>query len=262
MRENAAYYFTYTSNLLFYDREFFPARLAHLWSLAVEEQFYIIWPWLILLSPRKVVPYLICFFIIAGVSTNYIIAEKGWWVQIFTPACFDAFAIGALLVYACLYRNDIISWLRPNFKWTAILFLLVFFADQYGYGVLPMRTIHSLLAASVIYYVLFRKNIGLFNYFLNNKWLIRLGRISYGVYLYHLFVPELWDSVIKYFNKRGIDLLFNKQLHGYYSTAWLLMQYFVVLLCICLLSWYCIEKPISKFKDKFGKKKSGGLAPA
>src|SRR5262249_38047027 len=43
-------YISYTSNFLFFFGEYFPARLAHLWSLAVEEQFYLIWPWLMLLT--------------------------------------------------------------------------------------------------------------------------------------------------------------------------------------------------------------------
>src|SRR5437763_15746378 len=102
-------YFTYTSNFLFYAKEYFPARLAHLWSLAVEEQFYLLWPWLMLLVNRRALPYLIAFFIVLGISTNYIIVEKGWWVEILTPACFDAFAIGGFLSFLTIYRADVIN---------------------------------------------------------------------------------------------------------------------------------------------------------
>ncbi len=58
IQKDGVYYFTYTSNFLFYSEQFFPGRLAHLWPLAVEEQFYIIWPFLIIFTLRKYLPYL------------------------------------------------------------------------------------------------------------------------------------------------------------------------------------------------------------
>ena len=44
VQSDGTYFYTYTSNYLFYSQEFFPARTAHLWSLGVEEQFYLLWP--------------------------------------------------------------------------------------------------------------------------------------------------------------------------------------------------------------------------
>ncbi len=251
IRGNAVYYFTYTSNYLFYIQQDFPARLAHLWSLAVEEQFYILWPWLILLVNKKYLPYLISLFIIIGVSSNYIFISKSLWVEILTPACFDAFAIGAGLSYIIAYRPDVIGSIQSKFRWIFFAVIFLFILSVFDHAFLPRRTCHALLAIVIIYYCLFKKNNRVMNYVLNNKWLMRIGKISYGVYLYHLFVPELWNWIIKQFNSWNIDLLYNKAMPVNFQPAWLLIQHLTFLMLICIASWNCIEKPINRLKKRF-----------
>ena len=256
LKQHGIYYFTYTSNILFYTQQYFPARLAHLWSLAVEEQFYILWPWLLILISKKLLPYLITLFLIIGISTNYIFVDKGWWTMIFTPACFDAFAIGGFLSWLTIFRQDIIVAIQPKFKWIFAAVMLFFILDVLDYSFLPRRTTHALLAISIIYYCLFKNNKLVANFVLNNKWLIRIGKISYGVYLYHLFVPELWKNIIDKFASWNIDLLYNKAVPQMIKPLWLFIQEFSFLMIICIVSWEIIEKPINKLKKNFENKPS------
>ena len=245
------YYFTYTANYLFFSQQMFPARVAHLWSLAVEEQFYLIWPWLIILINRKWLPYVIGLFMIVGISSNYVFINAGWWVQIFTPACFDAFAIGGFLSFVVAYRHDIIQKIEPWFRYIFIAVISLFLFQVFDYSLLPARTIHSLLTVCIIYYCLFKNNNKIFNYILDNKWLKIMGKVSYGVYLYHLFIPELWMWINKQFNNRGIDLLWNKAMPQEIEPLWFFIQKFSVLMLLCLISWTFIEKPINKLKRHF-----------
>lgn len=251
IKEHGVYYFTYTSNYLFYSQQFFPARLAHLWSLGVEEQFYIIWPWLIILVNRKLLPYIILFFLLVGISSNYFITDHGWWVYILTTACFDAFAAGGFLAWVITYRQDIIVKLQPVYKWICLAVLMFFVADVVHVSLLPARTVHAFLAIIIIYYCLFKNNNRVVNYILSNKLLISIGKISYGVYLYHLFIPELWAGVIKKAASWKIDLLYNHAMPESMRPVWLFIQQFSVLIIICLLSWNLIEKPINKLKKWF-----------
>lgn len=251
IKSHGVYYFTYTSNFLFYSQQFFPARLAHLWSLGVEEQFYIIWPWLIILVNRKLLPYLILFFLVVGISSNYFITDHGWWVTILTTSCFDAFATGGFLAWIIAYRQDILVKVQPLYKWICLGVLSLFVADVLKLSFLPARTVHALMAIVLIYYCLFKNNNRVVNYILNNKWLIRIGKISYGVYLYHLFIPELWGAVIKKFASWNIDLLYNNAMPESIKPAWLFIQHFSVLIIICILSWNLIEKPVNKLKKYF-----------
>ncbi|HEX4849618.1 MAG TPA: acyltransferase, partial [Puia sp.] len=59
LRDHAAMFFLYLSNFQIYSDQLWE-RFAtpHLWTLAVEEQFYVMWPWLILFIPNKHLPKL------------------------------------------------------------------------------------------------------------------------------------------------------------------------------------------------------------
>ncbi len=251
IKQDGIYYFTYTSNYLFYSEQFFPGRLSHLWSLAVEEQFYLLWPWLMILINKRLLPYLIAVFLIIGVSSNYIFTGKGWWVEIFTPSCFDAFAIGGFLSYLINYRHDVIAAIQPKFKWIFSGVLALFLLDVFKYSFLPARSVHALLAIVIIYYCLFKRNNKVLNYVLDNKWLMKMGKVSYGMYLYHLFIPELWIWINKKVNTWDIDLFYNNAMPVEIKPIWLFIQQFAFLLLICVLSWKLIEKPINSLKRKF-----------
>ncbi len=249
--KNPAPYFTYTSNILFFFREAFPSRLAHLWSLAVEEQFYLLWPWLVLLLNKRLLRYVILLFIVVGVSTNYLLPEQGWWVEIMTPACFDAFAIGALLAYMTVYRRDIAELAKPLFNMALLLGLTLFTFELLDYSLLPRRTVHSLLAGLVIYYCLYKNNNLIANKVLNNKWLIEIGKISYGIYLYHLFIPELWEHMIRRLTTNHIDVFFNTRVPATLTPAYLLVQELVLLLFLSRMSWIIVERPFNSLKRYF-----------
>ena len=188
---------------------------------------------------------------IVGISSNYVFINAGWWVQIFTPACFDAFAIGGFLSFVVAYRHDIIQKIEPWFRYIFIAVISLFLFQVFDYSLLPARTIHSLLTVCIIYYYLFKNNNKIFNYILDNKWLKIMGKVSYGVYLYHLFIPELWMWINKQSNNRGIDLLWNKAMPQEIEPLWFFIQKFSVLMLLCLISWTFIEKPINKLKRHF-----------
>jgi peptidoglycan/LPS O-acetylase OafA/YrhL len=101
VRDTLWWHAGYASNFLFaLQGDWTPCITAHFWSLAVEEQFYLVWPFLILLVPRS---RLIAVVIAITVSSPLFrligllagINETALWVA--TPVSLDALGLGSLL---------------------------------------------------------------------------------------------------------------------------------------------------------------------
>jgi peptidoglycan/LPS O-acetylase OafA/YrhL len=168
--------------------------MSHLWSLAVEEQFYLIWPWLILFVPRKWTGWLIMTFILTGTISNYLVAHRPLGT-VLTFTCFDAFGLGALLAWLYQSGKENVKRYYPYFMWAALIsaILVLIGIWRFKHDIVPLRTLFSLISLWLFAYIILKqgeKTIGWFR-LLENDWLVFLGKISYGIYLYHNFVPVI-----------------------------------------------------------------------
>ena len=237
--------------------------LAHLWSLSVEEQFYIFWPLLILLVPEKSLKKLFVFFIVLGpifrilVFLFYHLDGFSFLRDPVSLAVYplpfshiDAFAFGAYITR--------FSIPKPKVQLGALLFALpmIGYASQYaamgevgiwsalGFPVTLPNAYQYLWAYSllnyffaVVIYCVIRER--LFVNFLELKPLQYLGKISYGLYVYHF--PIVWFAARV--RGLGIDETLAKPL-----TA---LMTFASTLAIATLSYFLLEKPIIDLKDHF-----------
>src|SRR5262249_10402346 len=114
VRSEAVWHLTYTSNFLFARQGYFSLATAHLWSLSVEEQFYLVWPFLILLVPWRLLLPLIAAILVGGivfrVLGTLVLPMDGVALYVLTPASLDALAAGALLA-AVRLRSDALKWI-------------------------------------------------------------------------------------------------------------------------------------------------------
>jgi peptidoglycan/LPS O-acetylase OafA/YrhL len=237
IRQDIIYYLTYTSNINFFNMGNWDGILSHLWSLAVEEQFYLLWPWVILMVKRRYLPLVFFIAAITGILSNILIVNDFSWVL--TSSCFDAFAIGGFIAYDRLYKKNII---RDNLKWIASLAAIIIIAElSWGFTVLPLRTLVAVSSLCIIY-LLLNKN-GLSN-FLSMRSLVFIGKISYGIYLYHNIIPWLWGNILGKLIKLGLP--------GFFANPSLvLLENFVILIGVSWLSWIIIERPINNLKRYF-----------
>ncbi len=243
---------------------FIPSRLMnHLWSLSVEEQFYIVWPLLVFFVPQHSLKKLFFTAIIAGPIFRVLIFflhGSGWMDFLIDPAALaiyplpfshvDAFAFGA---YISRYS---IPHARKQLAYLAFITPAVGFLSQYaataswqpvsalGYPVTLPNAYQFLWAYSllnywfaVLIYCVARE--GMFVRILEWAPLKYLGKISYGLYVYHF--PVIW------FSGRIRDL----GVTGAYAQPLTALIAFAGTLLIASLSYYLIEKPFLALKDRF-----------
>jgi peptidoglycan/LPS O-acetylase OafA/YrhL len=225
--------------------------MLHSWSLALEEQFYLLWPLLLLSGKERSlkVGYCIIFFCtLWRIILTYQYPEGlPAMTRIFYgfDTRLDTILYGATL--ALLIKKD-----RPRYYLhklftlpffvpsTLLLFIMViyktnrwsgWFGNSLGYG------LSAFLMAVILAYIILmqpKQTISI----LEQKPFVYVGKISYGIYLYHIMVLDAFkysfgtpDSII------GIIL---------FSTTIV-----IVTIAIASLSYSLIEAPILKFKNKF-----------
>lgn len=192
------YYYLFLANFLVGD---IPA-LGPTWSLSVEEQFYLIWPALMLMLPRRwLVPALIGLIAVNVLAMMQVFQPLGVqgvrtsMLYIALPnSTYAPILMGALLAvmmhsqagYNALYRlfgNRFTA--LPAFA-ALILLMQVLPDDLRG---LPNLAVHSAMTICLAAIVLREDNV--LNPVLAWKPVARVGEVSYGIYLYHLVALHL-----------------------------------------------------------------------
>jgi peptidoglycan/LPS O-acetylase OafA/YrhL len=247
IRENLSYYLTYTANILFFQERAWDSYLAPLWSLAVEEQFYLIWPLLMIWIPAKQLRGFILFSIAIGIVFPYFFNNP--MVKVLTPACFNALGIGAFLAFLNLKNRD---WLERNANF--ILGVAIFAVILLGATVLwfPLlgslvRTLISLITvATIMYCTGVYKPVAAIEWVFNHRVLIFIGQISYGIYLYHNIVSVFWRNLVV----PHLDFV-RLAVGTAGANGIFLIAKFIILIILAWLSYQLIEKPFLSLKRFF-----------
>jgi len=252
IRATLLWHVTYLSNVHVAWGGGFDGAASHLWSLAVEEQFYLLWPWLMLWLPRRVLLPAILFCIglalaFRGITVFFWFSDIG--IRVLTPGCLDALGLGALLAYWHEYRPDT-SWLRAvRSPWTAVaavigIFVAVKLSTVGIAGWVANLLLYDLAIAVGGLWLVASAVIGfkgVTGRLLCAPPMIYIGRISYGLYVVHLFVPF-------YLGRFNLGATAETPLLAHVAVAAL---WTAITFIVAIASWHLMESPINNLKRFF-----------
>lgn len=232
--------------------------LSHFWSLAVEEQFYLFWPFIIYFMPRRFLGRTIAFSIVFSILIRNILLllhlpNQSLIILYSNTFCrIDSLAVGAAIAF--LVRSP--YWLPLLIRYSRLLLLLsscgltaIFMIrgefdrldplmQSFGYSLLAIF-FGSLLIFS-LYLSEDCKLVRVLSWFP----LRQLGRISYGFYVYHVPILALF--------RKPLTQYIITLTHSYWVGELSIVLFFcMATFAIASLSWHILEKPILKLKKYF-----------
>jgi len=220
---------------------------GHLWSLAIEEQFYIVWPIVLLglvlirLKPQVIIGVILFLIFVVYLRRVALWNDGVWWMQIYTrtDARVDSLLIGALAAFVFRYFR-VPPLLSKAMMYVSLLVALSTFA--YFGRVQPSRFLyHSgfTLIAVLFAFVVFglSNSNSVLGKALSCRPLRFVGKISYGLYIWHLPVFRVLARHMETgtrISRLGLGLFL-----AFTAT---------------LISWYAVERPALKLKNRgFGQ---------
>lgn len=256
------WFVSYTTNIWIVIHQTWLGATDHLWSLAVEEQYYVFFPFLLLFTPERY--FLRMLWILIALSVLIRVAlfagNAPYMVQfVLMPTCLDAFGMGGILAWIIIYRKDFFNRLFSS-NWLLWTSFLLYAAHLYlmltteparnAFTDVTDRFLTSVFCAAIIG----RAVVGFgqpAKWLLENRVSNYLGQISYGLYLFHNLVFNYYHTQPTY-----ITLRIWRKLVSYVplleSSAVFQLGYFYALtVLLAALSWHLVEKPVNSLKDRF-----------
>ncbi len=251
------YVLTFTQNVSYYwsnKSTLFSLYLGHTWTLAIEEQFYLIWPALILLLGRK---YVIPLSLVCLVGTVFVRARFNIICSLLGSRG-DGLALGGLLagLFAVvkpngLHRRKLLAIFAAIAAVSAIvLHRTGAFVHPDVWKLIAAQPVVPILAFNCLWFAVVgiivcqsgRRSMA----FLRLKTLRNLGMISYGLYLFH-------HPLILMTNEAAAQTM---HIWPHQFPLWFDLMRIVVCLNLGFLSWNLLERPILQLKEYFAYKPS------
>ena len=243
---------TFTYNLHLMQQGWWDEHMAHFWSLSVEQQFYLVWPWPILFMPRRFLwPTAVAMLGVGELTRYWYVANQdaglGMWVSPLASA--DALGLGAVIALALRSVRTAAAVLErwpigiatviglvgswASSWWQPPLAPFVGFGTELLHDGFQLVGFAGLIAGAALGFH------GAAGTILSFRPLTYLGQISYGLYLYHPLMVPLAGTLLRSVNAPGAAL----------PTGIVLAL--ALSLGTTMASWHLFERPLNQLRRCF-----------
>ena len=213
-----------------------------LWSVSIEEQFYLLWPPIVAKLSRRNIMFTAAGMLVVGTITRLaavLLHAKGWQVWQNTFARLDPIATGILLAVLLGGRNPKITGRQRLALFASGLFFIILtghFVASWGEGTPALGTLLGYPVVAVSCAVIVYASIGVG---IRSRALEYLGKISYGLYVYHYMCILIAE---RFLHSNGIEHLY------------MLLREVISLgltVGVAAVSYALLEKPFLNLKRRF-----------
>lgn len=245
--ENQWYLWTYTTNLkMAWQGLWCFGHLDHFWTLAIEEQFYLVWPIAVYYTDKKRLFW--TALLLAGLclivrTTFCYLSDNGVAGDVFTPFRIDGLLFGAVVSVLIQDRSKFAKLLDNALWWLAALILLnaAFFLGKGRLLEIPHTSV-AMMWAAVILLVAHSKRTS-FHTLFEAPILRILGKYSYAMYVFQSPLIPIMEPILAPHRHRAF---FGSQVVAglFYVGAMLIVTF------VCAVaSWWLFEKWFLRLRD-------------
>lgn len=253
--QHQVWFWAYLQNWLFifYSPPHSALALLHFWSLSVEEQFYLVWPFIILLfkNPKALI-YLLFALLFAVISLRFLLwefkIENIAYFNLYTFSRIDGICIGSLLaILRTVNYKAINRYFTLIILGLAILNFVFYFFNKSNYFSYPYLAIVGYTTFATLFGLLVNEGVQKENTLINRVLSIRtlrfFGLISYSLYVFHWPLYLMAAPILSNWCHSNLTFLDPSIFASLVATL------FAILLAWC--SYYFFEKRFLSLKKKF-----------